>query len=318
MRRADAQGSRLTVWGEARMMAGMSSGDAALPQPDPRERIRGRVAIVTGASSGIGRATALALGAAGAAVVGGARREVELATLARELEAMGAPALVVPADVTDQEAMERLVGAALERFGRIDILVTSAGVYVRQPLASLSTADLERSLDVNFYGAVRPTLAVLPHFLERRSGHLVFVSSMISRKGLPAEAPYAAAKWALTGFADVARQELRPMGISVSTILPGRVATAFIEGVRFHPISRPIPATDVADAILGALRHRRAEVMLPRRARGIHYAAAISPRLADWVVRRFRLQGWRDDGRAPGDGSVRAPDRDRAPETGEP
>lgn len=269
-------------------------------EPDPRERIRGRVVIVTGASSGIGRATAVAFASAGALVIGAARRAAALAELEAELERLGNPALTVPTDVTDEASVRRLVERTLERFGRLDVLVASAGSYIRAPLPSLTTADLERSLDVNFYGAVRPALAVLPHFLAQGHGHLVFVSSLISRKGLPNEAPYAVAKWALTGFADVARQELRPHGIDVTTILPGRVATAFIEGVSFHPISRPIPPSQVADAIVRAVRRRQAEVTLPRRASAIQYAAAVSPRLADWGVRRFRLEGWLEDGQTPG------------------
>jgi NAD(P)-dependent dehydrogenase (short-subunit alcohol dehydrogenase family) len=278
----------------------MSAGVPPLAEPDSQERVRGRVVIVTGASGGIGRATALAFASAGALVVGAARRASALGELGAELERSGSPALMVPTDVTDEASVARLIERTLERFGRLDVLVASAGTYVRAPLATLTTADLDRSLEVNFYGAVRPALAALPHLLAQGHGHLVFVSSLISRKGLPNEAPYAIAKWALTGFADVARQELRPRGIAVTTILPGRVATAFIEGVRFHPISRPIPPAQVAAAIVRAVRRRQAEVMLPRRASAIHYAAAVSPGLADWGVRRFRLEGWLEDGQAPG------------------
>jgi len=295
----------------------MSAGAPPLAEPDPRERVRGRVVMVTGASSGIGRATAVAFASAGALVVGAARRGPALEELAVELRRRGSPALMVPTDVTDESSVARLIGRTLEHFGRLDVLVASAGVYVRAPLSTLTTADLERSLDVNFYGAVRPALAALPYLLAQGHGHLVFVSSLISRKGLPHEAPYAVAKWALTGFADVARQELRPRGIAVTTILPGRVATSFIEGVHFHPVSRPIPPAQVADAIVRAVRRRQAEVTLPRRASAIHYAAAVSPGLADWGVRRFRLEGWLEDGRAPGRASTAAAapvpveDRDR-------
>ncbi len=284
----------------------MSPPAGPFPAPDPGDPVRGRVVVITGASSGIGRATALAFAAAGAAVVGSARRAALLAELTQELERIDAPSLMVPADVTDVAAVERLIGAALGHFGRIDILVANAGVYLRRPIAELTVDDLERSMAVNFYGAVRPALAVLPHLLERGGGHLVFVSSMASRKGLPAEAPYVTAKWALTGFADVARQELKPHGIEVSTIMPGRVDTPFIADRDFHPISRPIPAASVANAILSAVRRRRAEVVVPRTALALHYAAAVSPGLADWGVRYFRLQGWpaAADERSQREGSV--------------
>ncbi|HMJ79409.1 MAG TPA: SDR family NAD(P)-dependent oxidoreductase [Candidatus Dormibacteraeota bacterium] len=278
----------------------MSAAAPRQADPDPRELVRDRVVVVTGASSGIGRATAIAFAAAGSHVVGAARRGHALSELQAELERLGATAMMVPTDVTDEGSVGRLVDRTMARFGRLDVLVSSAGAYVRAPLPELTTADLERSLQVNFYGAVRPALAALPHLLAQGRGHLVFVSSLISRKGLPYESPYAVAKWALTGFADVARQELRPHGIAVTTVMPGRVATAFIEGVRFHPISKPIPPSDVAEAIVRAVRRRQAEVMLPRRASAIYYAAAVSPRLADWGVRRFRLEGWLETGEAPG------------------
>jgi NAD(P)-dependent dehydrogenase (short-subunit alcohol dehydrogenase family) len=252
-----------------------------------------RVAIITGASSGIGRATALALAAAGTSVALAARREPELAEAARAIEARGGRAFVVPTDVTDRGQIEELVEKTLAQWGRLDVVVANAGVYVRSPFVDVTTEYLERSMAVNFYGAVHLVLAALPHLLEQRSGHIVLVVSVDGKKGLPLDAPYAAAKFALAGFGDVARQELRPSGINVSTILPGRVDTPLIDEYRFPLISKPIKPERVARAILRAIEKNQAEVVVPASNAPLIWAQTISPRLADWGVRTFKLEGWR-------------------------
>lgn len=252
------------------------------------------VAIVTGASSGIGLATVGALVARGTAVALAARRESVLVEVAREMEGRGGRVLVVPTDVTDPVQVRELVDKTLSEWGRLDILVANAGLYIRSPVVDVTTEHFERSMAVNFYGVVNLVEAALPHLLDRRSGHIVLVGSIDGKKALPLDAPYSAAKFALSGFGDVARQELRPHGINVSTILPGRVDTPLIDGLGFPLVSRPIQAERVARAIVRAIEKKKAEVVVPGSGVLLVWAQALSPRLADWGVKMLKLEGWRN------------------------
>ncbi len=262
-----------------------------MEQRKPAPVFKDRVAIVTGASSGIGRATALALAERGACLTLGARNSSALEQLAGQIQAMGGRAMALSSDVTRREQVEALVQACLSRWGQVDILVSNAGAYIRRPVAELEISDLERSMAVNFYGGVYAALAVLPHMTQRRSGHIVFVTSNNAKKGLPPDAPYVAAKFAMSGFAEVLRQELHGSGVSVSTIFPGRVDTPMIEDLKVPWLSAKIPPEAVAQAILRAIQRRQAEVLLPGQVRLLNLVNFISPVLADWAVRTFHLEG---------------------------
>ncbi len=253
-----------------------------------------KIAIVTGASSGIGRATALALARRGAHIALASRRESLLEQAAEQIEGLGRQALVIPTDVTQQEQVQAMVESVLSRWGKIDILVSNAGEYVRAPIDELDVDTLRHALAVNYYGGVYAILAVLPHMRAQEAGHIVVVTSMDGKKGLPPDAPYVSAKFALTGFVEVLRQELNGSGVYISNILPGRVDTALIAGLEFEWVSRKIPPEPVASAIVGAILKRKPEVIIPSQARLLYYANVLSPSLGDWIVRRFRLEGWVD------------------------
>lgn len=254
--------------------------------------LRGRVSIVTGASSGIGHATAMALARAGAYVALAARRESLLEETAEEIKALGGEALAVPTDVTSRPAVSQLVARTLERWGKLDILVTCAGQYIRSPIREVTPDLLRQSLEVNFYGSVYPVLEALPHMLTQGEGHIVLVTSMDGKKGLPPDAPYVAAKFALSGFGEVLRQELYGTGVDVTVVFPGRVDTPLIADLEVPRISAKIPPEAVARAIVRAIRRRQAEVIVPFQARLLLLVNFISPRLGDWAVRFFRLEGW--------------------------
>ena len=254
-----------------------------------------KVAIITGASSGIGRAMALALAAAGAHVALAARREPELQAVAQEIRNLGRVALVAPTDVTDQAQVSQLVARTLATFGRVDILMPSAGIYVRGRIEKLTAADFERSMAVNFQGTVNLVLAALPHLQAQRSGHVVLFSSIDGKKGVRTDAPYAASKFALAGFGDVLRQDLHGTGVGVTILFLGRVDTPFIAGRKFHWMSAPISPESVAQATLAAIRRRQAEVILPFQAHALLLANWLSPRLGDWAVRLFRLEGLEEE-----------------------
>ncbi|MGQ9779075.1 MAG: SDR family NAD(P)-dependent oxidoreductase [Bacillota bacterium] len=251
-----------------------------------------KIVVITGASSGIGRATAVEFVRAGASVVLAARNEKVLADLAAELAPLGREVLVVPTDVSQRSQVKRLVEETLARFGRIDVYVSNAGVYHRCPVRELKIEDVERVMAVNFYGFLYGVQEVLPHMLARKEGHIVLVSSVDGKKGLPPDGAYVAAKFAVTGLAEVLRQELYGTGVHVSTILPGRVDTPLIADLEVPRISAKIPPEKVAKAILKAVRKKKAEVVVPWLGpKTLIFLNTLSPRLGDWAVRVFRLEG---------------------------
>lgn len=189
--------------------------------------LTGKTVIVTGASSGIGAATARALHAAGAQPVLAARRAGRLAALSSELGG----ALAVPTDVTDPEQARGLAAAALDAYQRIDGLVNNAGVSLHAPLAEVDPGEYRKVLDVNVVSLVVMTQAVLPAMRERGSGRIVNVSSGTTRMVLAGDGAYAATKSAVNMLSAVFRQELAGDGIDVSLLLPSMTATEFGNGV---------------------------------------------------------------------------------------
>ncbi|MCX7671095.1 MAG: SDR family NAD(P)-dependent oxidoreductase, partial [Anaerolineae bacterium] len=237
------------------------------------------------------RATALALAAEGVHLALTARRRPELTETAAAAAACGVRTIILPADMANRAEAEGVVHAAIAQLGRLDIVVTCAGIYVRGPIATLTAADFEQCMAVNFFGTVYPVLAALPHLCHQQSGHIVLLSSVDGKKAIRTDAPYAATKFAIAGFGEALRQDLHGTGVDVSIIFPGRVATPLIAGMKIPWISRPIPPERVARAIVRAIRCRRAEVILPATAWALLLADWLSPRLGDWAVRTFHLEG---------------------------
>jgi uncharacterized protein len=253
-----------------------------------------KVAIVTGASTGIGRATACALAKEGACVALAARRENHLLELAREIGAMGREALVLPTDVTEPDQVKAMTQQVLAKWGRVDILISNAGEYIRGPITDLDPADLQRSLDVNYFGGVHCIKAVLPPMLAQKRGHILAVTSMDGKIGLPSDAPYVSAKFALTGFLEVLRQEVREHGITVTNVLPGRVDTVMIDRLKFSWVSPKIAPEAVARAALNGIRRGKPIVIVPPQAKLLYYINVFAPSLSDRLSRFFRLEGWTD------------------------
>lgn len=249
------------------------------------------VALVTGASSGIGEALAKALAATGHTVALLARRRERLEAVAAAIAAAGGRALVLVADATDRDAVRRAVDEVLRATGRLDVVVANAGVYVRGAATAVTAADVEAALRDNFWSAFHLAQAALPTLRAQRSGHLVFVNSFDAKKGMPSDAAYVTAKCALAGYAGTLRQALRADGVHVCTVFPGRVATAMTEGLTVPAISAKITPERVARAVLRALRRRAAEVVVPWHCRLLLWAEVLSPRLADWLVRVLRIDG---------------------------
>jgi len=186
--------------------------------------LAGQVALVTGATRGLGRELALALAAAGADVVVLGRGTADGATAAGAIHAIGRRALFVQADVTDQSAMEHAARSAIERFGRIDILVCTAGVGLpRQPVWESNAEDFRACFDVNVLGVMLAMRAVLPFMIARRSGRVVAIGGSYGHKGVANFALYAATKWALRGLIKSTALEVGTYGITANLIAPGGV-----------------------------------------------------------------------------------------------
>ena len=259
-----------------------------------KDHFNNQVAIISGASSGVGRETACLLAERGARVVLAARSVEALEQLAREITHKGGQALVVPTDITKIEQVEHLIQTTLAQWGQIDILIANAGQYIRCPISELTPQIIEQSMAINFYGSLYQVLAVLPHMRLRRSGHIVLVLTMDVKTPLPRDAPYVAAKSAMSGFADVLRQELHGSGVHLTAVYPGRIDTPMIANLKFLPISAKIPPATVARAILKCIEHRKVRLLLPAQVHLLNMINFFSPTLADWAVRLFRLEGWEE------------------------
>ena len=189
----------------------------------------GRVAIVTGASQGIGRAITLTLAAEGADVVVVARRRPGLVAVAAEVAALGQHAEVVQADVAAPDGAATVVAAALARFGHIDILVNNAGKGAPKPMLELTDADWQESFDLNFMSAVRLSLACVPHMRDRGWGRIVNISSRVGREPDPYFAPYAAAKAALINFSKNLANAFSKHGVLTNCVVPGLIRSEAVD-----------------------------------------------------------------------------------------
>ncbi len=187
--------------------------------------LEGKVAAITGASSGIGEATALALAEAGAAVALGARRKDRLDDLAARIEAAGGRAVAIEVDVTDEQSAHAFINGANEQLGRVDILINNAGVMLLGPLEGTNTDEWRQMIDVNLLGLLYCTQAALPILRESGSGHIVNVSSVAGRTAAAFVGVYNATKWAVVGFSEALRQEAAHSKIRVTCVEPGFVAT---------------------------------------------------------------------------------------------
>jgi 2-deoxy-D-gluconate 3-dehydrogenase len=210
-----------------------------------------RVAIVTGAGRGIGRAVAEALARQGAAVALAARTRAEIAAVAEAIRNAGGRALAVPTDVTQDARVDALVDATIGELGRVDILVTAAGVAAFGPVASAKAADWDPMLAVNLRAVMTCCRAVLPPMLRQRSGTIVNIASVAATRPIAGAAAYSATKAGVIAWSHVLAEELRADGVRVGVISPGAVATPLWDAIPGGPDrSRMLTADTVARAVL--------------------------------------------------------------------
>lgn len=237
------------------------------------------VVVVTGASGGIGRATALAFAERGATVVVTARRSRPLDDVVRECRRADGEAVAVPADVTDDEAVDAVAREAAGRFGRIDVWVNNAGVNLYGPIEEAPPREWRRVVETNVFGTYHGIRAALPWMREQGHGVLVNVSSVLGKVGSPYQSAYVASKHAVRGLSDCVRQEVGDVaGIEVCTVLPGPIDTPLFDHAATYTSRRPKPIKPVIDA------HRVAEsiVACARRPRREVVVGASSRNLLGW------------------------------------
>lgn len=257
-------------------------------------KISGTTAVITGATSGIGRETALQFAEAGAKVVIAGRREDRLRDLAALIGAAGGEALPVRTDVAEESQAANLIEAACARFGRIDTLVNNAGVALAAKFEDQSIEDFRRVMDVNFWGAVHATRAAVPRMKAGGGGVIINVSSILGKRGMPFETAYCASKFALAGFSEALRVELMSEGIDVVSVFPGAVETEIFEsasnqtGMEIPAFFPKFPAREMARLIVRAARYPQPEIVMALDAVAINAANRLVPSIMDlalgWTV----------------------------------
>ncbi|RSN31885.1 short chain dehydrogenase [Amycolatopsis sp. WAC 01416] len=271
----------------------------------PRGELDGRRVIITGASSGIGRATAIKVAAAGGVPLLVARRRHELEEVRDEIIAAGGTASVYPADLTDEESVHKAVDAMLAEHGRVDMLVNNAGRSIRRSikLSYDRFHDYERAMAINYFGAVRLILAVLPHMSERKFGHIVNVSSIGVQGIAPRFSAYAASKAALDYFSRIAATETHGDGITFTTIHMPLVRTPMIRPTKIYDAFPTKSPDQAANMVMKALKERPKHIGTPA-GQAIGLAYTLTPGLTDAVA----YQGFRvfpDSAAAGGEGGLK-------------
>jgi short-subunit dehydrogenase len=252
--------------------------------------LSGRVAIVTGASSGIGEATARLMTEAGMRVALCARRKDRLEKLAAEIRSAGGEVSVHPLDVTDATGLRWMVDEAARQWGRIDVLVNNAGRGLAATFEQTTAEEFRALLELNVLAVFNATQAVLPIMRRQGGGHIINVSSMVGRRGVPYRAAYSATKFALGGMSEALRVELTGSGVMVSLVYPVGTLTEFHEAepqkIPWRQVGPMQTAERVARAILRCARRPRAEVYPYWPARILALLSVVAPRLVDLGMRR--------------------------------
>lgn len=259
----------------------------------PALRFDGKTVLVTGASSGIGRETALAFARAGANVVLVARRTALLTKVAKSARAAGVEAFAIAADVSNADSVRACFQKAAKRLGSVDIVVNNAGIMLPSKVATLDPADLQRMLDVNLFGALHVMQAAVRQMRNQADGgHIVNIASLAGRRGFSPLGGYCASKFALVGLTETLRTELVGERIGVSLVLPGVVETPLAAHAIAHPDigelwpkALNMPTDWVVWAIFAAARFRLAEVAVPPGSALVEKLASLAPGASDVLLR---------------------------------
>jgi short-subunit dehydrogenase len=252
------------------------------------------VIAITGASAGIGRASALRFARDGASLAICARRTDRLDALADDIRAAGGRALSIGGDVTRAEDMQRLVARTVETFGCLDVMICNAGIGLAGAIDDVAAEQMRRIMDVNYFGTFYAAHAALPVFRRQRRGHLIVVSSIVGKRGVPYMGAYSATKFAQVGMAECLRAEVAGSDIHVSVVYPVSTDTEFFDvmsretGAQVERAFGPRQHVDeVADAIARAVAHPVPEVYPHWKSRALVWLNAVAPGFCDRVVKQF-------------------------------
>jgi short-subunit dehydrogenase len=266
--------------------------------------LAGQVVVITGASSGIGEASARLFGAQGCRVVLAARRLERLDLLAQAIRSQGGTALPVQMDMSRRDDLQRLVERVMTEFGQVDILVNNAGFGRLRWLEELDLeADIRSMVETNLLGTILLTRLLLPGMLARKQGHIINLASIAGLVGTPTYSVYAATKFGMRGFTEALRREVRLQGIHVSGIYPGAVDTEFIShvgGVRKTGMTTPawlmLSAEQVAQTVVKVAKRPRRMVLMPWPMVLAIWANALFPGVIDWAVQEIFVRSERGGG----------------------
>jgi len=256
-----------------------------------RKYFKNQVVIITGASSGIGKLTAITLSQLGAKVALAARNESKLEEIKNQIIGDGNQAIAIQADVSKKEDNEKIINSVLNEWGKIDIFIANAGQYIQKNIADCSNEDIQQSFDVNFYGTFHGIKYVLPIMQKQKSGNIVIVNSLDAKKGIVGDGPYVAAKSALSGFADVLRQEVKSDGIKVISVYPGRVDTPMIKDIKVPWISPKISIQKAVNAIIKGIIKSKPVVIVPKMYYFLGALNNIFPSMLDWFYKKLKMEG---------------------------
>ena len=267
------------------------------------KRLDQQVMVLFGASSGIGRETALQAARRGARVVVSARGEEGLETLVEEIRGFGGEATAVPAETTDFEQVKAVADTAVERYGRLDTWVHLAAVGLFATFEQTTLEEFRRVIDVNLMGQIYGAKAALPYLGQSGGGALICITSVEARRGIPYHSAYAASKHAVHGFLDVLRMELKHAGlpVSVTEVMPATINTPFFNksltklGVKPVGLPPAYPPYLVAQAILHAAEHPTRDIVVGGSGQMMVNGDRLSPRLMDAMLERSGFAGQRTD-----------------------
>ena len=272
---------------------------------------RDQVVVITGASSGIGKATAIEFAKRGANLVLAARREFGLEKTARECESYGVNAVVVPTDVSDENAVQELADRAMLEFGHIDIWINNAGVYMMGEIKDTPVDAMRRLFDINYFGMVHGCKAVLPYMLERGRGQIINTGSQAGKMAYREAGTYCASKFAMTAFTDALRQELYGTGVNVSLMMPNSTDTplfhysANFAGREIKPMEPVSPAQDVADLFIRLASSKERESYVTAFPKALAAMHAVAPDLHDRLIaKQVQKKHFKDEPAEPTQGNL--------------
>jgi len=254
-----------------------------------------KVVVITGASSGIGEASAIQFAKMGANIVLVARRKEKLLQVEKKISKLNVKTLVCTCDVSQKLQVKQMVTNVLEKFGRVDVLVNNAGFAIYGTVSNLSIEEIEAQMATNYFGMVYCIKNFLPQMIEQNSGHIVNIASVAASFGLPGIASYCASKFAMLGFSEGLKHELHGSNVRVTVVSPIMVRTNFFDHPSFETIPKYSPtslsADTVAKAVVKAANSSRLEIIVPSVVRGAVWAKHTFPYLINPILgSAFRKQ----------------------------